>query len=496
MTPLAVAALGTAAGNSITLDGSTHGTLTNAGTYTAANNSVTVLVGTINNAGEILLNAVANNVFLQIQGGQNVSLTGTGTVTLSTSGIGAAIINQTSGGSILTNVNNVIQGQGEIGNNGLVLVNQVGGTINANAAGALTVDAPTVTNQHVLQATGGGTLAVNGSTVNNNEGTILANGGTVQFASTTIQGGTLNTLNSGVLGTAAGQAVTLDGLVSHQGTLTNTGTYTAANNSATVLLGTINNTGAIQINAAANITSLQIAGGQNVTLTGAGTVTLSTSGLAIINQTSGGATLTNVDNTIQGAGQIGNNSLALVNQTGGIINANAVTALVINPSGVTNQGLLEATSGGTLQLSNSSINNKNGTIKADGANSLVQFVNGAAIQSGTVATANGGILGTAAGNSITLDGSTQGQQLTIAGTYTAANNSTTVLFGTIDNTGTILLNAAANNTVLQIQGGQNVNLSGGGTLTMSTSGVGVAIINQRSGGSTLTNANNTIQGQG
>ncbi len=52
-----------------------------------------------------------------------------------------------------------------------------------------------------------------------------------------------------------------------------------------------------------------------MTLTGGGTVTLSkgSSGTPILNNTNAGA-LTNVNNTIQGAGQIGNNGLILTNQ--------------------------------------------------------------------------------------------------------------------------------------------------------------------------------------
>ncbi len=67
-----------------------------------------------------------------------------------------------------------------------------------------------------------------------------------------------------------------------------------------------------------------------VTLHGGGTVTLSTSstatyfnGEALIQALVGGATLTNVDNTIQGEGIIGDNGLNLVNQSGGTIDANS-----------------------------------------------------------------------------------------------------------------------------------------------------------------------------
>ncbi len=298
-----------------------------------------------------------------------------------------------------------------------------------------------------------------------------------------------------MLGTAASTTATLDGSTLGQ-QITLSGTYTAANNSSTILAGTINNTGSFLLSAAGNTTLLQIRGGQNVTLTGGGTVTMSTSGngTPIINQTSGGSTLTNANNLIQGQGEIGNNGLKLANQA--IINANVPgRTLTIDALTPTNTGTLQATGGGSLALNNSVVTNQGGTITVDGAASSVQFVNGATIQGGTLATTNGGLLGTAASTTITLDGSTHGA-LTNAGVFVGANNSSTILLGTINNTGAIQISAAGNTTLLQVTGGQNVLLTGGGTLTMSTSGNGTPIINQTSGGSTLTNVNNLIQGQG
>src|SRR6202167_3519361 len=436
--------LGVAASQTTTLDGTTHGALINAGTYTGPNNSSTVLLGTINNAGAIQVAAAANNTFLTISG--NVSLTGAGTVTLSTSGGGTAIINETGSNAVLTNVSNTIQGIGQIGNDGLALVNQ--STINANQpAGVLTINPSSLTNQGLLEASGGGTMQPS-LTNSNAAGMIEVNGSTssMQFLNgTSIQGGTLTTTNSGVLGVAANQTITLDGTT--HGALTNSGTYVAANNSSTILIGTINNPGLIQVNATANNTFLSVSG--NVSLTGAGTVTLSSTGgdTAIINESGSGGGLTNVNNTIQGAGQIGNNGLALLNQE--TINASQVgTALTLNPSGITNPGLLEATAG-TLVLANSVLNNAGGNIKVSGASSSVQFVNGATIQGGTLTSAGGGVMGVAANNTITLDGKAQGP-LTIVGTYTGANNSSTIVVGTIINTGTILISATANNTFLSV----------------------------------------------
>ena len=59
--------------------------------------------------------------------------------------------------------------------------------------------------------------------------------------------------------------------------------------------------------------------------------------------------LTNVNNTIQGSGQIGADQMALVNQ--GTIDANQATSLTIwTSNGTTNTGTLEATAGGNLIL--------------------------------------------------------------------------------------------------------------------------------------------------
>jgi YVTN family beta-propeller protein len=485
--------LGAAVGNSLTLDGSSHGRLTIAGTYTAADASITYVLGTINNTGNIQVNAVADNTYLAIA--SSVSLIGNGTVSLSTTGAGLAVIDE-SGGQTLTNVDNTLQGTGYIGWNNLSLINQ--GTINANvAANTLVLDPAGFTNQGLLEASAGGTLALTGSTINNRTGTIQVNGATstVQFVSgAVIQGGTVASINKGVLTIPTGNFITFDG--SSQGTFTLAGTYVGTNNTTTYLKGTINNTGVIQLNAAANNTYLTPAGA--VSLTGAGVVTMSTTGaggVAIINE-SGGQTLTNVNNTLQGTGVIGSNGLSLVNQSGGIIAANvagAANSLIVNPGGFTNQGLMEATVGGTLALSGSTLANGTGTISVVGATSSVQVENGVTIQGGTLSGTQGGAFTNPIGSSITLDGSTSQGTLSIAGNFVGANGSITYLKGTINNTGAIQLNAVANATYLAIAG--TTSLTGSGTVTLSTTGTGQAIIDQ-SGGQTLTNVNNTLQGMG
>src|ERR1022692_3386359 len=472
-------------------------------TLSTNTNTQLAVAGTqIINDGAIALNGGSGyNAILQL--GSNVTLSGVGTLTLSTAtGGGQAIIDQAVGGLTLTNANNTIQGNGIIGLNGLSLVNQSGGSVNANVSGAtlaLSSMSSGVTNGGLLEATSGGILQLDGVTVNNAGGNITANSGsTVQlFGNTVIQGGTLNNLG-GTLGTPNSNAATLDGSTV-AGAVTLNGTYTGALGSTTYVLASIINNNNIQLNAGTGYnTVLQL--GSNVTLSGGGAVTLATAGgggQAIIDQSVGGLTLTNANNTIQGNGIIGLNGLSLVNQSGGSVNANvsgATLALSSMSSGVTNGGLLEATSGGILQLDGVTVNNAGGNITAN-SGSTVQLFGNTVIQGGTLNNL-GGTLGTPNSNAATLDGSTVAGAVTLNGTYTGALGSTTYVLGSIINNNNIQLNAGSGyNTVLQL--GSNVTLSGGGTVTLATAGGGgPAILDQSVGGLTLTNANNTIQGNG
>ena len=117
--------------------------------------------------------------------------------------------------------------------------------------------------------------------------------------------------------------------------------------------GTINNTGTIALNSSSDLTELQIIG-DGVTLQGGGHVTLSDSHENVIFGTTSASTLTNVDNTISGAGQIGSGdgTLTLVNEAHGTIDANISGGTLTLDTGhtITNDGILEATNGGTLQI--------------------------------------------------------------------------------------------------------------------------------------------------
>jgi hypothetical protein len=214
---------------------------------------------------------------------------------------------------------------------------------------------------------------------------------------------------------------TLDGSTASGAlTISSGSTYTASNNASTNLVGSIVNQGTIQLNGGGGPEGfLNIAGA--VTLSGGGTVALSTAsggGLAVIQ---GSAlpiqTLTNVDNTISGTGNIGNGSLAV--PSGGRIEATpagGTSVLTLNGTGgLANNGIFAANNGGILT-------------------STVPFTN-----TGTVHAINGTINANAG-----FTGTTGTAQIDAAGTLTIGANSTV---GTLTHNGSAAgsLNLGANN---------------------------------------------------
>jgi fibronectin-binding autotransporter adhesin len=472
-------------------------------TYTSSNNSTTDVLGTITNDGTIQVNGgAANNGYFQLTG--NTTLTGGGTVNLSTtvSGGGNAVIQQSGGTLTLTNTNNVIQGTGVIGNGGLALINSSGGTIDSNVSGGvLTVNnSGGITNTGLIEASGGGNLAFNTVTVTNTGGNLTANGtgSVISLSNTSVAGGSLNTVSGGVIESA--NTTTLNGSTS-AGAVTINGAFTGSNNATTVLLGMITNNGAID-QAGGNSNNGVLTFGSTTalasTLQGGGTVNLTTTssggGWAYIDQNTSGVTLTNVNNTIQGEGIIGNGGLTFVNESKGTIDASSTagtlaTELLLNGSGgITNTGLLEATNNGDLQIS-TTVANAGGTIESKGATATVNLDNGT-ITGGTLTTTGGG---TFESESSTLTGVTVSKN----SVFTVSNNETTLINGAITNDGTIkIFGGSGANGELSLN--SNTTLTGSGTVTLTTtvSGGGAAYILQNEGSLILTNTNDTIQGNG
>ncbi len=487
------------------LDGITAGVLNNTGTVVVSDQTVLSLAGTINNTGTIAESQLSNGGSTQIRiASQKVSLTGGGKLTMTNNSLNQIFGNSAS--NTLDNVNNTISGAGALGASSLTLVNEIAGVINANQAptffqsGQLVIGtaAAGTVNNGLLEATNTGGLVILNTTVNNSgdiatDGTILAAGAGahVDLNGATIQGGVLATSGGGVIQTVAASG--LDGIT--EGTINNTGTLLVSDLTRLDIAGTINNTGSILVDqeSASGSTGIRLTS-QNVTLQGGGNVVMSNNAANSITGAAGSDTLTNVDNTISGAGQIGTSAtMSLVNQSKGVINADQTTALIVRTDAniITNAGTMEGTGTGGLVLWNTAVNNAGGTIQAVGAGAHVDLQT-AYIEGGILTTATGGVIRTVDTGSA-LDGITSGV-ISNTGTIQVADNTRLGLVGTINNTGTIQEAAFSKNVVTAIRIIGNTTLQGGGQVVMSNS-----VNNQIFGTNsafTLVNVDNTISGAG
>ena len=478
----------TGSGNA-TLDGVTVGGLTIKGTLTVNDETSLTLDGTIYNTGTIAMNAISTSGATDMRlNSQTVTLQGGGRLTLSNDPNNRIYGN--SGFYQLVNVDNTIAGAGQLGAGQLTFINQAKGIVDADRTQSLTISTggiPAV-NTGLFEATNSGGL-IFVSTVDNAGGTIRATGrgATVTLAGGTIVGGDLNTANGGVIQTAAGNG-NLDGVSA--GGILNSGTIRVTDGTSLTLEGIFSNSGTIALNSTADDTDLRL-NTQNVILKGGGSIILSNSDANRIYGNSSNYVLTNVSNTISGAGQLGAGQLTLVNDEAGVINANRSKALTLSfGSGMmTNEGLLEATATGGLVIM-STIDNAGGRIRASGTGVTIELAGGT-IEGGTLSTAGGGIIETASG-SANLDGITAGR-LIQAGNFTVTASASLSLEGVINNTGTINLASSGNNTDIVLNS-ERVTLTGSGTLRLTN--FGSNRIYGNSGLFTLNNLNNTIIGSG
>ena len=469
--------------------------------------------GSYTKLGTVALNSTVNQTSLVVDGAK-VTLSG-GTVTMSNSAAnyiyGAAkadtLINQES-----------ISGVGHIGNGQMTLTNS--GTINSDDSAGMTIQANGGTkNTGTLEATAGSTLALTGMTVTNTGGTISADASQVQVTNATIAGGAVTLTGASTLQLSNG--------IVHGGTLTNsaTGVIEAMAGTSNTLGGSVDNSaggvlqinndsilnlqngsyaklGTVALNSTVNQTSL-VVDGAKVTLKG-GTVTMSDSAANYIFGAATADALTNQE-TISGAGHIGNGQMTLTNS--GTINSDDSAGMTIQANGGTkNTGTLEATAGSTLALTGMTVTNTGGTISADASQLQVTnaTINGGAVTltgASTLKLSNGVIhAGSTLTNSATglieaaFGTSTLGGKVTnpVGGVVQIDNAAALNLeSGTYSKLGAVTLNSTANQTSLIVDGA-NVTLSGG-SVTMSNN-VNNYIFGA-AGADTLTNQE-TISGAG
>jgi hypothetical protein len=127
----------------------------------------------------------------------------------------------------------------------------------------------------------------------------------------------------------------------------NAGAMTIGDGAILPIGGTVDNTGLITINSTGNESDLEILV-RGASLTGGGQVTMSDNSQNVVFGGDASAVLDNVDNTISGAGQLGEGQLTLHNE--GTIAATGTNALVIatGANTVVNTGTLQASGDGGL----------------------------------------------------------------------------------------------------------------------------------------------------
>jgi hypothetical protein len=266
--------------------------------------------------------------------------------------------------------------------------------------------------------------------------------------------------------------------------------------------GMIGNSGTIGLNSTGDSTSLAFFG--PVTLQGGGLVTLSDNVNNSIVAGFNGTTLTNVDNTISGAGVIGQNAdgqLTLSNA--GTIDATGTQPLAINTGKeVTNSGTLEATGGGLVikdAVSNS------GTIASLGASGMVTIDNSITnTATATVSAAVSGALVNLVGGSIN-GGDFGGDKANIAKgatlQATGGPSASSTLFNlTVADQGTLLASKGTTlslaDTTVNAAGGVLKAVDAGSTILLNFATINGGTLTTAGGGAieTVAGSNDTLNG--
>jgi len=505
-----VFAIGNAADNAGTIDVDGSATLALGSAMNGPSqlvNSGVVNIASSTGPAELEFNAPQT----QIQGGGAIVLSGNAEITGGSSGNNAD----------LENIDNTIFGSGTIGGQFLRFQNDVGGTVDANRAVAMTLDAEgganglsnfqtigaqfigSMLNVGTIETTGAGGLNIDSSMVQN--GYLIAGGtGALTINRATVSGsGTDSTVakgssivlsngrlvTSGVISTVAHSLIktkagTTDSIYASD--VENAGDIVVTDGSTLFLAGQVNNSGAIDLDGATAATRLVVRGAPiaskaantllaakepprpeaELDLQGAGTLTLSDSVDNFIRSNKALELLVN-SSAIVGSGTIGDRDLIFDNAVGGVVDSDGNAGMNIIGDRFkrdmldNNSGLIETTGTGGLTLSRRLVNS--GILKAAGSGALT-------LDDAIVKNAGGIVETTHAGASIVLRQSTiEGGEISIAAGSALDTGLKTpdTLSGTVLNEGTI--NIGADSTLFAAghwtnAGVINVNEATGGSL--------------------------------
>jgi hypothetical protein len=224
----------------------------------------------------------------------------------------------------------------------------------------------------------------------------------------------------------------------------------------------------------------------------------------------GSGTLENAGNRITGAGYLGP-GLTFVNDRSGVLDANALPGAngghdvysIATGNTVTNAGVLEATGGGALVISDTVVNvnqgGPGGEIKALSESAGFVALEGATIVGGTLITSGGGAIevpGYDPNDDVPGDATLDGSSAAVVNyaRIIVSNQADLFLKGTIDNKAAINLAASGSYSNIDIDS-STLTLEGGGHIELSTAGSSGNVLALQAG-DTLINDGNHILGSG
>jgi hypothetical protein len=455
----------------------TNVTISTGSTFTVLPGDSVTLSGTIVDQGQIMLGTTTVGSSIDITTG-GATLTGGGAVVMSD-----ISNNSISGNGAFVNVDDTIEGSGEI--SGLKSFdNQASGVVDADQTAVLNFYyQANATNEGLVEATSSGQLYIDGTTLaQSGAGQVEANGANslVELYAGTIVGGTLTTTNGGEIASENGALTNV--------TITTGSTFTVLPNVSVTLSGTIVDQGQIDLGTPTTGSSIVLTSA-GATLTGGGAVVMTDDAN---NTISGNGAFVNVDDTIEGSGQISSLE-SFDNQSGAMIDANQGVPLTLyDQAAATNEGTVEATSGGTFVLDFSTLTQNqsgaNGTLLASGTGSKVEL-SSATLIGGTLTTTGGGIIESSGGNGATL----QGVIISSGSIVTDPYGSALYLSGTIVNQGEIAVGSSTNGSSLFV-GASGATLTGGGVIALGNNSGNLFDANGAAG--ELVNVDDSIQGSG
>lgn len=374
-----------------------------------------------------------------------VRLSGGGRIVLAGVAENSGIVGTTPN-SQLVNEDNTIEGAGYIGQgffgDPFRLVNQAGGTIDANVSGGtLLVDVPDIViNRGTMQATNGGTLALRGFIKAQTGSVFKASGGDIVLDNVLLVGDVAMEADAGSAIVVAAGLASLEDNISFSGDVT---VDALANGDDTELMlkGNVTNAGTISVTSSDDpcgcdpLGALSICAGP-VTLLGGGSVVFSGESAALFS-TSAYSKLTNIDNTIAGEGFIGDGFLPIVNEVGGTIDANVDggTMWLTTGYGSFNGGTIRASNGGTLDLQGVLRFGSAGVVETVGATSSA-VLNGVAFRDANLDASGGGAI---AVKEAFLEGNTRITGAVMVDAAADACATFLVLSGTVTNEGVVTL---------------------------------------------------------